>query len=156
MFTPPITLLKYKIMPTPCAQEKRIENIENFVKDINDSITNRKDGFFKTIIELGDKVNTLVDNQERQRENVDKLVDSITVMSQAGAITKVKAEQVHEDMTTLKKTVDALRVAGIRTEAEDRLIGKLSKEKVMYKRWLYGVSIPAALAVIGLILKLVL
>ena len=68
----------------------------------------------------------LSNNQIRQGENIDKLI----------------------------KVVDTLRDAGIKTDAEDKLISNLSKEKQAYRRWVIGLSITVVIAVAGFVISM--
>ncbi len=111
-----------------CTESKRLERIETDLNEVKQSIDNKKDGLFKTMLELTSAVQTLADNQTKQTDNIDKLA----------------------------KIVDTLRVSAIKTDAEDKVISKLAHEKITLRRWLIGVSIPAALAIIGLVLSIIL
>jgi len=138
----------------PCTEENRLNRIESDVKDIKDSIENKKDGLFKSVILLTDHVASLASGQGKQGENIDKLTLLINKISESRIETKVKAEMVHTDMNNLTNIVSALRDTSIRTDAEDRLISQLTKEKIKRKQWLTGLAIATIVSVIGLIFSL--
>jgi hypothetical protein len=61
-----------------------------------------------------------------------------------------------KNIDKLINTVDALRVSGIRTDTEDKLISTLSKEKNINRRWIIGLSISNAVGIGLFIIKMLL
>lgn len=143
-------------MGAPCDQLNRLERIETDIKEMKDSIDNKKDGLFKTMIQLTDHVKALATGQDKQGVNIDKLTNIVTKITESRIESNVKAVQVHEDMEELKNTVDALRISGVRTDAEDKLISRLTQERKIRIRWVVGLSITAGIAIVGLILKIII
>ena len=108
---------------TPCTQTDRIMklevNIDRLINIIDDK-GSANPGLYQTVILLSN-------NQIRQGENIDKLIE----------------------------VVDALRSAGIKTDAEDKVITKLAKERQAYRQWAIALSIASILSIAGLIISLI-
>ena len=100
-------------------------NVDRLVNLIDDK-GSANPGLYQTVILLTNNQIKQAENQVRQGENIDNLV----------------------------KAMQALRESNIRTDAEDKVISKLAKERQAYKQWVIGLSITVVIAVAGFVISM--
>lgn len=59
-----------------------------------------------------------------------------------------------KNIDKLMRVVEALKESGIKTDAEDKLISRLTREKQNYKQWIVGLVITVIIATIGFIISI--
>lgn len=90
--------------------------------------------------------------------NVKRLVSIIDGNGNPGlykSVIQMKEAQIvqRETVDKLMHTVIALRDVNIRTDAEDKLITRLTHEKKVYGRWLIGIIVVAVLSIAGFVIS---
>lgn len=115
---------------TPCTEKDRLIKLElnvgRLVKLIDDSESGHP-GLYQTVILLTNNQIKQAESQAMQGENINNLVKSMQTL-----------KEIH-----------------IRTDAEDKVISKLAKERQVYKQWVIGLSVTVIIAISGFAISVI-
>lgn len=59
-----------------------------------------------------------------------------------------------KNIDKLMRIVETLKESGIKTDAEDKLISRLTKEKQNYKQWIIGLVVAIVIAIAGFVISM--